>query len=81
MEVLKVKSLLLLVIGSEKNIYEVCVCKLGQLKKVMAADFSFSKQIGWGIWTQLGGGGDLNKLIFKSSNAGEVAGRGRRAVD
>ena len=57
MEVLKVKSLLLLVIGSEKNIYEVCVCKLGQLKKVMAADFSFSKQIGWGIWTQLGGGG------------------------
>ena len=46
MEVLKVKSLLLLVIGSEKNIYEVCVCKLGQLKKVMAADFSFSKQIG-----------------------------------
>ena len=54
--VFKVNSLLLWAIGSEENIYGVCVFWLGQLKKVTAADFAFSKQIEWGIWTQSGWG-------------------------
>ena len=54
------------------------------MKKVMAADFAFSKKLSeafehnFFFW---GGGVGVGFEDFKSSNAAEVAGRRRRAED
>lgn len=53
------------------------------MKKVMAADFSFSKKLSEAFEHNFffGGGVGVGFEDFKSSNAAEVAGRRRRAED
>ena len=50
------------------------------MKKVKVADFGFYEIIGWAFQSQFlprgGGGGNLNKLTFKTSNARGVTAEG-----
>ena len=78
MEVLQVNSPLSQANGSEKKVY---VLKLGQYVASHVADSAFCEKKNWvGHLNTIFalGGGNLNKTIFKRSNARGIARRGEQ---
>ena len=80
MEVLQVNSPLSQANGSEKKVCKVYVLKLGQYVASHVADSAFCEKknrVGHLNTIFALGGGNLNKTIFKRSNARGIEGEGK----